>query len=52
MRLRLEQLGDDLSVPEDENAPIYWQKLPEIDNMFGLPKGTRRLSDFVTAPDL
>ena len=44
-------LGDDLSVPEDENAPIYWQKLPEIDNMFGLPKGTRRLSDFVTAPD-
>jgi len=43
--------GDDLNVPVDAEAPIYWRALPMPAVMQTLPQGVQALSDLVQAPD-
>ncbi len=43
-------LGDDLSFPADEAAPVHWKVLEEDDEAPALPSGAEALSRFVTAP--
>ena len=42
-------LGDDLSIPADEGAPIHWT-LVEAEADAALPEGCTRLADHVKAP--
>jgi len=41
-------LGDDLSAPTDEAAPVHWTSLPSYDNAAPLPRGLKPLSDHVS----
>jgi chromosome segregation protein len=43
-------LGDDLNVPIDSEAPIYWRALPMPDALPGLPSGVQPLAMLVQAP--
>ncbi|MBX3446335.1 MAG: chromosome segregation protein SMC [Parvibaculaceae bacterium] len=43
-------LGDDLSVPEDQAAPIHWGTLAPFATPPALPEGSTPLSYFVKAP--
>ena len=43
-------LGDDLSVPEDQAAPIHWGTLAPFETAPALPEGATPLSYFVKAP--
>jgi chromosome segregation protein len=43
--------GDDLNVPVDAQAPIYWRALPMPETMPMLPPGVEALSTLVQAPD-
>ncbi len=43
-------LGEDLTLPVDESASVYWQNLPAYDNPPALPPGVRALSELVSAP--
>ena len=43
-------LGDDLSAPSDESAPVHWRTLPPISDPPTLPEGAESLSRYVTAP--
>lgn len=44
-------LGDDLNVPLDENAPIYWRALHGQDELPKLPPDVQSLAGLVNAPD-
>ena len=43
-------MGDDLSAPSDEAAPVHWRTLPSLDGAAPLPHGATPLSEFVDAP--
>ena len=43
-------LGDDLTAPLDDSAPIHWRELPAMEVAPDLPSGVRPLSDVVEAP--
>jgi len=43
-------LGDDLSAPADDSAPVHWRALPPPADPPPLPDGTRPLADFVRGP--
>ncbi|HEY4135639.1 MAG TPA: chromosome segregation protein SMC [Alphaproteobacteria bacterium] len=43
-------LGDDLTAPADEAAPIHWRTLPPLHDPRALPGGLRPLADYVEAP--
>ena len=43
-------LGDDLSAPADQPAPVHWRSLAPLDGVPALPDGTEPLSRFVRAP--
>lgn len=43
-------LGDDLSVPEDQAAPIHWGTLAPFETAPALPEGATPLTYFVKAP--
>ena len=43
-------LGDDLTAPADEAAPIHWRTLPPLQDSRSLPGGLRPLADYVDAP--
>ncbi|MBT5416018.1 MAG: chromosome segregation protein SMC [Rhodospirillaceae bacterium] len=43
-------LGDDLSAPADEGAPVHWRKLPPLDSDAALPDGVEPLAGAVKAP--
>ena len=43
-------LGDDLSAPSDEPAPVHWRTLPPTSDAPALPAGADALSRHVTAP--
>lgn len=43
-------LGEDLSAPVDEPAPVRWQTLGPLDGPLDLPVGCEPLSRFVQAP--
>ncbi len=43
-------LGEDLSAPTDESAPVRWQTLSAFDTVHGLPEGAEPLSLFVKGP--
>ncbi len=43
-------LGDDLSAPTDEAAPLHWRTLPPLTGDAPLPAGTRALADVVKGP--
>ena len=43
-------LGEDLSAPADEPAPIHWRTLPPLDAPPALPDGAKPLSSVVRAP--
>jgi len=43
-------LGDDLSAPTDEAAPVHWRTLPPVTGDAALPAGTRSLSEVVKGP--
>ena len=43
-------LGDDLSVPAEEAAPIHWANLSPFDQPPALPFGVQPLSELVQAP--
>ncbi len=43
-------LGDDLDMPADTAAPVYWDQLSPLDTADVLPGEAQPLSDFVTAP--
>ena len=43
-------LGEDLSAPTDEAAPVRWRTLPPFDDAPALPAGAEPLSRFVRAP--
>ncbi len=45
-------LGDDLSAPADEAAPVHWATLGDLSYSPQLPGGARPLSDFVRAPEV
>ncbi len=44
-------LGDDLNVPLDENAPIYWRALQEAALLPQLPPDVQSLAGLVNTPD-
>ncbi|MEK7246208.1 MAG: chromosome segregation SMC family protein, partial [Pseudomonadota bacterium] len=44
-------LGEDLSAPTDEAAPVRWRTLPPLVDAPALPAGAEPLSRFVRAPD-
>jgi chromosome segregation protein len=43
-------LGDDLSAPLDEGAPVHWRALPPLAGALALPHGCEPLSNFVRGP--
>ncbi len=43
-------LGDDLTAPADEAAPVHWETLPAYTQASTLPQGTEPLSDKVKGP--
>jgi chromosome segregation protein len=43
-------LGDDLSAPLDEGAPVHWRALPPLAEPMPLPHGCEPLSSFVRGP--
>jgi chromosome segregation protein len=43
-------LGDDLSAPADETAPVRWHTLPPLSTAPSLPQGAEPLARFVEAP--
>ncbi len=43
-------LGDDLTAPTDEAAPMHWRSLDPAPDAPGLPEGVTRLADRVQAP--
>ncbi|CAA7618504.1 Chromosome partition protein Smc [Candidatus Terasakiella magnetica] len=43
-------LGDDLTAPVDQAAPLHWHDLGALDHPPALPEGAEVLSRFVTAP--
>ena len=43
-------LGEDLSAPVDEAAPIHWRTLPAFEHPAPLPAGVTSLADAVAAP--
>jgi chromosome segregation protein len=43
-------LGDDLSAPCANDAPLHWQKLDKLSSPQPLPHAIAALSDFTTAP--
>jgi chromosome segregation protein len=43
-------LGEDLSAPTDEPAPVHWRSLAPLGTIPALPDGTEPLSRFVQAP--
>jgi chromosome segregation protein len=43
-------LGDDLSAPADESAPVHWRHLPPSADPPPLPAAARPLADFVRGP--
>lgn len=43
-------LGDDLDMPADTAAPVYWDQLGDLDARDVLPKEAKPLTDFVNAP--
>jgi len=43
-------LGDELSAPTDEAAPVHWRTLPPLTESYPLPEGIRPLSEVVDAP--
>ena len=43
-------LGDDLSAPLDEGAPLHWRALPPLIYPLPLPQGCEPLSNFVRGP--
>jgi chromosome segregation protein len=43
-------LGDDLTAPQEEGAPVHWRSLPALADTPGLPGGVKPLSCFVRAP--
>ncbi len=43
-------LGDDLSAPTDEAAPVHWRALPPVGGEASLPEGVRSLADVVKGP--
>ncbi|MEX2449675.1 MAG: chromosome segregation protein SMC [Rhodospirillales bacterium] len=43
-------LGDDLSAPADEPAPVHWRTLLPMADAPALPAGAEPLSDYVRAP--
>ncbi len=43
-------LGDDLSAPADEAAPVHWRTLPPLVDGRALPAGVINLADVVKAP--
>ena len=43
-------LGDDLTAPADEAAPVHWRTLGALTGAPDLPGGVSPLSDFVSAP--
>jgi chromosome segregation protein len=44
-------LGDDLSAPTDEAAPLHWRTLPPLDHEAALPAGVPPLSETVRGPE-
>ncbi|MBT4542928.1 MAG: chromosome segregation protein SMC [Alphaproteobacteria bacterium] len=42
--------GDDLDVPTDEGAPVYWREMHAYENVSALPDGCEPLSNYVTGP--
>ncbi len=44
-------VGDDLSAPTDEAAPMHWRTLPPLDVAQALPGGVPRLADDVRGPE-
>ncbi|MBT7942796.1 MAG: AAA family ATPase, partial [Alphaproteobacteria bacterium] len=43
-------LGDDLDVPTDEGAPVYWREMQAFENVASLPEGCEPLSKYVSGP--
>ena len=43
-------LGDDLSAPLDESAPVHWRTSPPVSDAPALPEGAESLSRHVKAP--
>ena len=43
-------LGDDLSAPSDEPAPVHWRTLPPVSDAPALPEGADALGRHVKAP--
>ncbi|MCG8508831.1 MAG: chromosome segregation protein SMC, partial [Rhodospirillales bacterium] len=43
-------LGEDLSAPSDDAAPVHWNTLPPLTNPATLPAGCQALGDHVKAP--
>ncbi len=43
-------LGDDLDLPADDAAPMFWALLDPYETPAALPEGARPLSDVVSAP--
>ncbi|HUZ73407.1 MAG TPA: chromosome segregation protein SMC [Stellaceae bacterium] len=43
-------LGDDLTAPLDEAAPMHWRELPDYDETLALPAGAAPLAAQVIAP--
>jgi chromosome segregation protein len=43
-------LGEDLSAPLDEGAPVHWRALPPLEAPLALPAGCEPLSRYVRAP--
>ena len=43
-------LGDDLSAPSDESAPVHWRTSPPVSDAPALPEGAESLSRHVKAP--
>jgi chromosome segregation protein len=43
-------LGDDLSAPIDEAAPVHWRSFPAFENPAPLPAGASPLAEAVNAP--
>jgi len=43
-------LGDDLSAPIDEAAPVHWRSLPAFEHPASLPTGATPLAEAVNAP--
>ena len=43
-------LGEDLSAPADEPAPVHWRTLGPLENSPSLPGGVKPLANFVQGP--